>query len=390
MTNNKRERIRRSTLRVSFLNAVLASLAFSAIVQFGEAQEPPDKSPDAIPDNAQVARKPLIVATKEAIPFAFRDEHGEWQGLSIELWREIAAQLKLEEGTGYQLVEMKLPDILSGLEDGSIDVAAAAMTMTASRETVMDFTHGFHNSGLGIAVSSQNQRRWSAALKRVFSLAFIEVVGGMFLLLLGAGVLVYYFERRGNPEQFGGSLSRGIAAGIWWAAVTMTTVGYGDKAPRTAGGRTVAVVWMFAALLLIAGFTASVTSALTVTELESSISGPEDFRRIRVATVTGSTSEEYLKTRFIPRRSFETVREALQVLKDREVDAVVYDAPILKFIAFNEFGGSVQVLPRIFERQDYAFGLPSGSPHREEFNRAMLKVINQPEWDNKVRLYLGQ
>lgn len=366
--------MRRTTIHaiICFVSTNLMALA--------HADEPP---------TAGGASRPLVIATKDAAPFALKGEDGDWQGISIELWREVAATLKLEEGRDFNFTEMKLPQIVAGLEDGSVDVGAAAMTMTHSREKVMDFTHGFHNPGLGIAVSNRGQRRWSAALKKVFSLAFLEVVGGMIVLLFGAGLLVYFFERRKNPEQFGGSFIKGAASGIWWAAVTMTTVGYGDKSPRSAGGRIVAVVWMFAAILLISAFTASVTSALTVTELESSVNGPEDLRRVRVATVTGSTSEDYLKARYIPRRSFETAREALDALKKREVDAVVYDAPIMKFLAYNEFGGTVFVLPRIFERQDYAFGLPSNSPLREDINQAFLQVIN-PEWDEKVRRYLGE
>ncbi|MDA1015267.1 MAG: transporter substrate-binding domain-containing protein [Planctomycetota bacterium] len=227
-------------------------------------------------------------------------------------------------------------------------------------------------------------------MKKVFSIAFLEVVGAMLVMLFVAGFLVFLFERRKNPSDFGGHWLKGSASGIWWAAVTMTTVGYGDKAPKTPAGRIVAVIWMFSAILLISAFTASVTSALTVTELESIVDGPSDLRRVRVATVSGSTSEDYLKDRFIPRSSFETVREALDELRERRVDAVVYDGAMLKFLAFNEYAGTVQVLPRIFERQDYAFGVQSDSPLREKLNQAILQVINRPEWDDRLKRYLGQ
>jgi hypothetical protein len=43
----------------------------------------------------------------------------------------------------------------------------------------------------------------------------------------------------------------------------MTTTGYGDKAPTTVGGRILAILWMFTALIVTAGFTAQLAASLT-------------------------------------------------------------------------------------------------------------------------------
>jgi len=50
--------------------------------------------------------------------------------------------------------------------------------------------------------------------------------------------------------------------------VTMTTVGYGDKSPKTLGGRMVALVWMIFSIIFIASFTANITTSLTLSELK--------------------------------------------------------------------------------------------------------------------------
>lgn len=54
----------------------------------------------------------------------------------------------------------------------------------------------------------------------------------MLALLVFQSSLVYYFERDAQPDKYGS-----IPAAMWWGIVTLTTIGYGDMAPITAGGR---------------------------------------------------------------------------------------------------------------------------------------------------------
>ena len=205
------------------------------------------------------------------------------------------------------------------------------------------------------------------------------------------GFLLWAFERRKNADQFGGKTTQGLGNAFWWSAVTMTTVGYGDKSPITVGGRLVALVWMFASILLIAGFTGSIASALTVSHLEGTIQGPEDLPGLQVGTVPDSTSERYLESRYVARRTYPSAREALLGLARGEVDAVVYDAPLLVYLVGHDEGlvGRLSVLPRRFERQDYAIALPPGDERREAINRRLLEVIGSDDWQEVLDRYLG-
>jgi CubicO group peptidase (beta-lactamase class C family) len=69
--------------------------------------------------------------------------------------------------------------------------------------------------------------------------------------LVRLGQVILNDGRVGEEEL----LMPGIGIGIWWATVTMTTVGYGDKAPMTPGGRIVGLIWMFVGVITISGFT---------------------------------------------------------------------------------------------------------------------------------------
>ena len=334
---------------------------------------------------ATEAPTPVVVATRAVPPFAMHGEDGVWHGLAIDLWEEVARQLNLT--TTY--VDVELNEMLDGVASSRFDAAAAALTVTAEREQRMDFSHPFLSSGLGIAVKADNSSGFWTVVKQVISPAFLQVVAALTGLLLVCGVLVWLFERRANPDQFGPGL-RGIGAGFWWSAVTMTTVGYGDKSPQTLGGRVVGLLWMFTSIIVISSFTAAIASSLTVTRLESSIQGPDDLAGTRVGTVQSSTSEVWTQRRFLHPRPFASASEALNALAAGKLDAVVYDASVVRYLVQSEHAGSLSVLPARIERQDYAFALPTGSALRENINQVILEVTASEAWESSLNRYFGE
>lgn len=356
------------------------AVAFALLLVPAASGQAPETRSDRSPDPG----RPLVVGVRHAPPFAIRGPEGTWTGLSVELWRQVAEDLRVP----YELQEVpEIEGLLGGLANGSLDVAAAALTMTAEREERIDFSHPFHTSGLGIAVAPRGSG-WAGALRGLFSADLLKVVGGLALLLFAVGFLVWLFERRRNAEQFGGG-GRGLWSAFWWSAVTMTTVGYGDKAPVTVGGRLVGLLWMFAGVIMISGFTAAITTSLTVARLETGIEGPQDLPGARVGTVPGSTSAAWLEEREIEAREHPTLAEALGALAAGRLEAVVYDAPILRHFV-QEHEGRLEVLRQTFERQDYAFGLSRESALREPLNRALLSRIRRPGWEEVEERYLGE
>lgn len=327
----------------------------------------------------------LIVATKEAPPFAIKNADGTWSGLSIELWRRAAEDLGLD----YELRETDIRGMVQGLTDGTFDAGVAALTVTAEREAAFDFSHPFYSTGLGIAVRNEGAG-WLGAAEALFSWQFGRAIGTLLLVLLLVGTVVWLFERRRNAAQFGGTALKGLGAGLWWSAVTMTTVGYGDKAPVTLGGRLIGLVWMFVSVVTISGFTAAIASSLTVSRLDGAVDGPDDLPRVRVGSVPSTTSARYLEAQHVTFRPYPTVPECLAGLAANEVDAVVYDQPILRYHTKARFEDRLRVLPVTFERQDYAIGLRQDSPIREDLNRAILQHLGELFWQDLLFRYLGR
>lgn len=380
---------------MSHLRITVRSVAVATILSATFASGQQAKTEDLPANDAVALNVPdtLRVATRQVPPFAMQNEAGQWTGISIDLLGEVKAELESESGKEIEIEfqVLSLAEMLDATEDGKVDLAAAAITMNYERERRMDFTHPFHSSGLGIAVGTkQRQSGWSGIIDAILSKTFFRIVAGLVLAMFISAVGIYLFERKANREQFDKGWVRGISAGMWWAAVTLTTVGYGDKVPRTLGGRLIGLIWMFAGLFIIAGFTAAVTSALTLTELRSKINGPSDLPRVKVATVDGSTSADYLRSRHIMFAKHPDVDSALKSLASGDCDAVVYDAPILKYQTYQNWSGETYVLPTIFEKQDYAFALPSGSDLREPINRVLLRQTSSPKWDEVLANYFGE
>ena len=112
--------------------------------------------------------------------------------------------------------------------------------------------------------------------------------------------------------------------------------------------------------------------------------------RIKVATIDGSTAADYLSSRHIIFAKHADVDSALDSLVANECDAVVYDAPILRYQTYQKYSGEAFVLKNTFERQNYAFALPSNSPLRESVNQVLLRKTSSPSWEEVLATYFGE
>ena len=338
------------------------------------------------PQLAQVSQKKFVVGTKIAPPFAMQDETGAWTGLSIELWQAIAKTLDRD----YSFKAFKnTSDLITAAKNGTIDAGVAASSITVEREKVVDFSHPFYKSGLAIAVSNRHSSGLLDIFRALTSPAFLTTVGTLFALLFLTGVIMWFVERKRNWDQFERDPAAGIGDGFWWAAVTMTTVGYGDKAPITFLGRAIAVVWMFAALILTAVFTAQLASSLTVNQISGPVRSVKDLPGVRVGVVNKAASNDYFSRRYIRTVPLSDVSAGLKALDDGTIDAFVHDEPILKFQIRQNFQGRLNILPNVFEAQDYGIVLPPNSPNREAINQALLEIMSSKAWRDIAEKYFG-
>ncbi|CAM5767913.1 hypothetical protein LMIY3S_02322 [Labrys miyagiensis] len=361
-------------------------LAFVLIATVVWAHGAKSQGVDKPADPSAASGREIIVGTRQVPPFAMKSEDGTWTGLSIELWQKTAAQLNLH----YRFAEAPtVQDLLDGVKAGKLDAAIGAITVTADREKVVDFSQSFYVSGLGIATPLNREANWRPIMRSLTSFGFLQAVIALVVISLVVGLLIWMFERRHN-DDFGGHPAKGLASSFWWSTIAMTQASTGDFGPRTLPGRILAIVWMIASIIALAIFTAGVTSVLTTAQLEGLVHGPDDLSSVRVGNVSMSSTEAYLDGARIAHRGYPTLRDGLRALEAGNLDAFVYDRPLMQWAVSQNFANTLQVLDVTFDNQNYAIVLPNGSPLQKQIDIVMLETLETDWWKQTSFRYLGE
>ena len=343
---------------------------------------------DGSPDGATAVTGELRVAVRTFEPFVTYDDRS-YGGFSIELMQLIAARMGFEpEIYGVNTVAKQIDDV----SRGAADVAISGIGITAQRELGVDFSLPVFDTGLTVMVPTEEDSGVFGQLGRlagaIVSSNLPLFVLGFVVVLLIAAHIIWWLERRQNPD-FPEPYIPGIWDSFWWAVVTITTVGYGDKAPKGFSGRWFALFWMIAGYFVFASFTASITSTLAVEELRGDINGPEDLSGHKVATVGGTVGESYLESRGIGPVTFDVIEDAYPALIEGEVDAIVFDAAVLQFYAAHSGAGEVRTVGQVFDQVRYGIAVGPDPERREAINLALLELIESGVYDQLHDKWFG-
>lgn len=307
----------------------------------------------------------LKVGIKSAMPFAYQ-ENGEWKGLSVDLLNQISD----EQGFTYTLVPTQnISTLLKDVTSNKVDMSLAAISITPEREKILDFSHKYFTTNLGILTKNKSSFVDNAIWMGKRLLIILVVFVG-FLYIVG-----FIMDKVDGDENISSSHE-----GAWWALVTFTTTGYGDLVPKTNKGKTVAAIWMVASLFLLSLFTGYVASAITVKKLTESPTRIADLYNTKVGSVASSTGQQKLNALGIKNKPYYNLDKALKKFDEGVITAVVYDAAMLKYVAASKKGVNVWNLGDNSE-ENYAIALPTNSTLTEQVNVSILNIIASPQWE---------
>jgi polar amino acid transport system substrate-binding protein len=327
----------------------------------------------------------LKIAVYDSPPFGMKTNSGKIGGLMVELWEDIADEMNVE----YSYVLTDMEGVLSGLREGTYDVGLGAISITPAREEMVDFTHAVNPSGTGIAVSESSYsasilKKWGPILVNL-----LELIGIILLMLLISAVIVFFIEKRYSREELSERSINSIADGLWWSAVTMTTVGYGDKVPRSKFGRILGIIWIFTSILFFSLFTANASATLANSKTTSDINTLDDLRQVKVVAVSNSSGEEFLIRENINYSVKDDIEDAIESVLSGEADAVISNVPVLKYHNKTNYAYKLIISENYLLRNNMGIALQENSPLKETINLLLLEKISEAKWQQAVYKYIG-
>lgn len=331
----------------------------------------------------------LRVGVHDKPPFAFKESDGSWHGISVSLWRNVAHAAGLD----YELVEAPYEDLLAGISKGTIDAAVGELPVQPTNLPGIEFTQPFLISSIGVAMPDLPlQYAWKSLAMEFVSWTFGRILLGIFAALVLVSLALWIIERNLGHGHFKGGL-RGIGSALWFSAVTMTTVGYGDKTPVTFAGRLLTFFWMLFGVLIVSVFTATTTSHMSAARLSASLMHVHDLNKFVCGVLTGSEAERILHELGLRTLPFESLEEALMEMSKDRLKAVVADKNSLLFLrktlAIRESSVDFHVLDVVVRQTFLAIPLRENLPESKRINRALVEFINSPEWVLLQNEWLG-
>ncbi len=328
----------------------------------------------------------LTVGVTDAPPFIII-EGEKISGLTIDLWDNISDSLDVD----YHFIETEFENVATNISEGEINISIAPMAVSSEHAESTFYSQPFYITTMCVAVENHYESGFVTIVKNLFSLSFLKTIGLLLLINFSIGTLIWLAERGENPA-FSDKLD-GVIDGFWWSWVTMTTVGYGDKSPLSRNGKILATVWMLVAILIISGFTATISSELTTKRLQNNVTNINDLHKMKIGCISGRNTAVYLNYKHIKSKEYHTFDEAFDALERGDINALVDDGATLSYF-FNkkekELTRKITLIELPNNKEYYCF-MSSDPLLVNKINPYLLSFLESEEWNKLLKKYgLGE
>ncbi|GMQ02692.1 hypothetical protein CsSME_00048803 [Camellia sinensis var. sinensis] len=272
---------------------------------------------------------------------------------------------------------------------GKFDVVVGDVTIRENRSNYVDFTFPYTESGVTMVVPFKDKKNYKTAWVFLKPLTWdLWVTSTCFFVFIGFVILI--LERQIN-EDFNGNPLRQVSNSVWFSFSTMV-FSHKEKVVSNLA-RFVVIIWCFVVLILTQSYTASLTSLLTVHQLEPSITDVQEL-------INKGQSVGYPKVSFIHDilkrmnfsdsqiKGYNTVEGDLDAaLSNRSIVAAFDEIPYLKLFTGRHCSKYTMVAPT-HKTGGFGFAFRKGSHLVRDVSTAILHVIEEDKMSEIEKKWL--
>ncbi|XP_020676585.1 glutamate receptor 2.8 [Dendrobium catenatum] len=317
-------------------------------------------------------------------------------GYVIEMFeasvRRLPYALQFEYFTLPEAEKMKTVDydaLVKTVYDQKYDGVVGDVTITANRSEHVGFTFPYTTSGVSMLVTVRDVRSHRAWIFLKPLTTDLWLVSGAFFILTGA--VVWFLEHRINPE-FRGPPAHQIGTVFYFSFSTLV---FAHKETIMSNlSKLVMTIWVFVVLILTSSYTASLTSMLTVRQVQPSITDIQELivNRKNVGFLRHSFVKGLLLNIGFKESQlfgFKSPEEYKDALSNGSVAAIIDEIPYLKLF-LNSFCDNFTMGNPLYKTSGFGFVFPKGSSLVSDMSRAILKLTESDEMVEIERRWFGE
>ncbi|KAJ4931407.1 hypothetical protein JOQ06_025704, partial [Pogonophryne albipinna] len=292
------------------------------------------------------------------------------------------------------------------------DMAIGSLTINEERSEVVDFSVPFVETGISVMVSRSNGTVSPSAFLEPYSPAVWVMMFVMCLTVVAVTVFIFEFF---SPVGYNRSLANGKKAGgstftigksVWllWAIVFNNSVPVEN--PRGTTSKIMVLIWAFFAVIFLASYTANLAAFMIQEEYIDTVSGlsdkkfqhpEEQYPPLKFGTVPNGSTEKNIRSNYPDMHQYmgkynqRGVEDAITNLKTGKLDAFIYDAAVLNYMARKDEGCKVMTIGsgKVFATTGYGIALHKNSRWKRPLDLALLQLVGDDEIEMLERLWLS-
>ncbi|KAI4832822.1 hypothetical protein KUCAC02_015766 [Chaenocephalus aceratus] len=302
------------------------------------------------------------------------------KGFCIDILKKIARNVKFTFDL-YLVLNGKHGKKINNMWNGMVGevvykkaiMAVGSLTINEERSVAIDFSVPFVETGISVMVSRSNGTVSPSAFLEPFSASVWVMMFVMLLLVTAIAVFLFEFV---SPLGFNRNLAQG-------------------KDPH---GPSFTIVWAFFAVIFLASYTANLAAFMIQEEFVDQVTGLSDKKfqspysyspPFRFGTVPNGSTERNIRKNYPNMHQYMTkyhqtgVVDALVSLKTGKLDAFIYDAAVLNYMAGRDDGCKLVTIGSgyIFATTGYGIALQKGSYWKRLVDLAILGIIGDGEME---------